>query len=89
MTLNIDWKNIHNEKPEIDRAVWICTFQDHINLAWMLSDEKFYHYGDLPFRGCSPAFLDKNGDCNVIAWDYADIPNPVDIDNEEWFEIHR
>lgn len=60
--------------PEILRPVWIQTFQDHINLAWF-ADGLFYPYGGNINDGRKP-FVDKFGDCDVVLWCYASLPEP-------------
>lgn len=57
--------------PDSYKALWIQTFQEHINLAWYIRG-RFWPYGGDIKDGRKP-FGDKFGDCNVCFWKYADL----------------
>lgn len=74
-TLLGDWHESLLEKPMEGEAVWIQTFQNHINLSWYLNGRYWPYGGDIT-DGRKP-FGDKHGDCDVMYWQFADLPVPV------------
>ncbi len=76
----MEWTDV-DVKPVESKAIWIATFQEHINLAWYING-RFWPYGGDINDGRKP-FGDKHGDCDVQYWKYADIPDIPDEMNDD------
>lgn len=73
----VKWIELHCHKPKPSIALWICTFQGHINLAWYLGG-RFWPYGGRIHDGRKP-FGDKFGDCDVSHWALAQLPEEPNL----------
>ncbi len=78
--MKIEW-NEYNKKiketwPEGLRAVWVHLFAtDNVGLAWFMPDNPNFPDMFIAIGTYTPSPYEYKGDCDVVAWAYADIPD--------------